>query len=197
MSRGKYQVRRRFRFTVRESEGGYISFSADGGDIKISGVTTTDYCRDRECVKQLVRKMIRAPESPPPHIREMAESVLQHLLQMAKEIGWMSSVSAGAAVYIYDEDGPELALDVAVAYGAPPKVYYSEEDYYFDDHENEWYATISSCYCGFETRYDVERILYFGREYESNDNPLRFDVNQRMLRRAVITTVKQAYNAEL
>ncbi len=189
------KYRRRFRFLAKESEGGYISFTADGGDVKISGITTTDYCRDRECVKQLVRKMIRMPESPPPYVREMAETVLRHLLQMAKEISWASSLSAGASIYLNGASEPELTLDVVVAYGAPPKTYYSEEDYYFDDHENEWYATISSCYCGFETRYDVDRVLYFGREYESDDNPLRLDASQRMLRRAVITTVKQAYNA--
>jgi hypothetical protein len=193
MSGGKLQIRRRFRFSVKESEGGYVSFTADGGDIKISGVTTD--CRDRECVKQLVRRMIKAPETPPYRVRYMAEAVLQHLLQMANEVGWRSSVSAGASIYVDDLSGSELTLDVKIAYGAPPKVYHSEEDYYFDDHEDEWYAAISSCYCGFETHYDVEKILYFGREYEGDDNPLRFGHNQHMLRRAVITTVKQAYNA--
>ena len=84
--------------------------------------------------------------------------------------------------HLDDLSGSELTLK-----------YHSEEDYYFDDHEDEWYAAISSCYCGFETHYDVEKILYFGREYD--DNPLRFGHNQHMLRRAVITTVKQAYNA--
>jgi hypothetical protein len=67
----------------------------------------------------------------------------------------MSSVSAGASTYIYDESGPELTLDIKIAYGTPPKTYYSEEDYFFDDDEEVWYATIDSCYCGFETYYDV------------------------------------------
>jgi len=76
-----------------------------------------------------------------------------------------------------------------------PRTYYDEYDL-LDDGKDEWYATINSCYCDFETHYDVERVLYFGREYESDDNPLRFETNKRELRRAVITTVKQAYNAE-
>lgn len=187
----KIAYKRRFLFSVKESEGGYISFTADGGDIKISGVTT--HCRNRECVKQLVRRMIKAPETPPYYVRHMAETVLQHLLQMANEVGWMTAVSAGASIHVDELSGSELTLDVKVAYGAPPKAYDDEDDYYFDDHEDEWYATISSCYCGFETHYNVERILYFGREYD--ENPLRFDANRRELRRAVITTVKQAYNA--
>ena len=110
----------------------------------------------------------QASDSAPYRVRYTTEAVLQHL---------------------DDLSGSELTLK-----------YHSEEDYYFDDHEDEWYAAIiisscycGCCYCGFETHYDVERILYFGREHD--DNPLRFSHNQHMLRRAVITTVKQAYNA--
>jgi len=171
------------------------NFSADGGNIKISGLTTTDRCLNRKCVKQLVQKMIKAPESPPLYIRDMVESVLRHFLKMVQEIDRRTSVSAGAAVRLYDGDVPELTLDISLAYGAPPRTYYDEYDL-LDDGKDEWYATINSCYCGFETHYDVEKVLYFGREYESNDNPLRFETNKRELRRAVITTVKQAYNAE-
>jgi hypothetical protein len=183
--------KRRFRLSAKESEGDFISFTADGGDIVISGVTgrcpDVDYV---DCVKRLVKKMIKAPETPPYWIRHMAESVLQHLLQMTQEIGWKTSISAGAGVYIYDEDGPELTLDIAISYGTPPKKYYSEEEYYFDDHENEWYISINSCCCGFETHYNVERILRLG-----SDDPHDLRINPRELRRAVITTVKQAYNA--
>jgi len=179
--------KRRFRLSAKESEGGYISFTADGGDVVISGVTGR--CPDVDCVKRLVKKMIKAPETPPYRIRYMAESVLQHLLQMAKEIGWKTSISAGAGVYIYDEDGPELTLDIAINYGASPKTYYDDEDDMFDD-ENKWYITINSCYCGFETHYNVERILRLG-----SDDPHDLRIDQHELRRAVIATVKQAYNA--
>jgi hypothetical protein len=183
---------------MKEDEDGYISFVADGGDVRISGLTGRCYGKEdkEECVRQLVRKMVRASETPPYYVRYMTEAVLQRLLQMANEIGWMSSVSAGASIYLYsDVGGPELTLDVAVAYGAPPKAWYSEEDHHFANHENEWYATIESCYCGFETHYSVERILHFGRNYDE-ENPLSFDLNRRILRRAVIMTVKQAYNAK-
>jgi len=186
----KISFRRRFRLSAKENEGGFISFTADGGDVVVSGVTgrcpDVDYV---ECVKRLVKNMIKAPEKPPYWIRHMAESVLQHLLQMTQEIGWKTSISAGAGVYIYDEDGPELTLDIAINYGASPKTYYDDEDDMFED-ENKWYITINSCYCGFETHYNVERILRLGSD---DHHDLRID--QRELRRAVITTVKQAYNA--
>ena len=191
MAEGKISFRRRFRLSAKESEDGYISFTADGGDVVISGVTGR--CPDVDyvvCVKRLVKKMIKAPEKPPYWIRHMAESVLRHLLQMADEIGWKSSISAGAGVYIYDEEGPELTLDVAINYGAPPRTYHDEDDMFDDEDENEWYISINSCYCGFETHYNVERILRLGSD---DPHDLRFD--QHELRRAVITTVKQAYNA--
>jgi len=181
------KIRRRFKLSMKEGEGGYVSFTANGGSIIISGVTGR--CRDKDCVKRLVKKMIRAPEKPPYRIRYMAESVFEHLLQMVEEVGWKSSVSAGAGVYIYDE--VELTLNISVAYGAPPKTYYGEDDRWSDDDENEWYASIHSCYCGFDTHYDVERILRLG-----SGDPLDLRIDPRELRRAVITTVKQAYNAK-
>ncbi len=69
---------------MNEGEDKYFGFTADGGNILIYGITGR--CPDRECVKKLIRKMIKAPETPPHHIREMAESVLQHFLQMVQEI---------------------------------------------------------------------------------------------------------------
>jgi hypothetical protein len=38
MTEGKVKMKRRFRFSAKESEGGYISFTADGGDVRIGGV---------------------------------------------------------------------------------------------------------------------------------------------------------------
>ncbi len=137
MNGGKLQIRRRFRFSAKGSEDGYISFMADGGDIKISGVTGR--CYDVECAKRLVRKMISAPETPPYYIREMAETVLRHVLQMEQEIGWRTSVSVGAATYIYDKDGPELTLDISLWFRTLPKAHY-----------DEWYITIRSSYRGSE-----------------------------------------------
>jgi hypothetical protein len=186
----KVAFRRRFRFFMKESEGGYITFEANGGDIEVSGVTTTDRCRDRECVKQLVRNMIKAPESPPAHIREMAESVLRHLLQLADEVSFGTSFSTSVSTYIDGEEGPELSLSVSIDYAAPPKTYHDEEDYWFDDDESEWYITIESCYRGFDTHYCVKRILRLGIR-----DPLDLRINANELRRVVITTVKQAYNA--
>ena len=166
--------KRRFRLSAKESEGDYISFTADGGDIIISGVTgrcpDADYV---ECVKRLVKNMIKAPEKPPYWIRHMAESVLQHLLQMAKEIGWKTSISAGAGVYIYDEDGPELTLDIAVSYGTPPKTYYSEEEYHFDDRDGRHSEGV----------HVVKKRLEFS------------NIDAEALKREVIRVAKAAYNA--
>ncbi len=203
------EMRRRFHLSVKEGKGGYISFTADGGDIKISGITGRCYGVDYvACVKRLVRKMIRAPESPPPHIREMVGTVLHRFLQMVQEMGWTPSISVGVDAYIYDEGGPKLSLNIAVNYG--PLLETLLETYYdegglFDDvgriarllavldgyNKNKWYITIHSCYCGFDTYYSVERILHLG-----SGDLIRFDINPHGLRRIVATTVKQTYNAK-
>ncbi len=203
----KIEMRRRFHLSVKEDKGGYVSFTADGGDIKISGVTGRCYGVDYvACVKRLVRKMVKAPESPPPHIREMVGIVLHRFLQtvMVQEAGRVSPISVGADAHIYDEGGPKLSLNIAVNYGPLLEIYYDEGGL-FDDvgriarllavldgyNKNKWYITIHSCYCGFDTYYSVERILHLG-----SDDLIRFNINLHELRRVVTTTVKQAYNAK-
>ena len=153
--------RRRFKLMVKEHKSGYVEFVADGGDVVVNGVTGRCRGRDVICVRRIVRRMLKAPERPLQHVREVADAVLRRVLQAPQD-----GALASAEVRIYGGDWPTLKLSVSLERGGR--------------------AEVEGCYSGPDTRYIVRRILQLRS----------VGIDLHVLRRAVVTTIKQAYNAK-
>jgi len=181
----------RFAMWLEKDEAGYISYEVKGRELPppIASFSLEGYspCDKEDCVKRHIRAIISAPARLPKDVRAVVESLYVHLMALYKEFKLdLDSYSIGGVVVLEDlEEEPALALRIALTH--------YEESCYEDEEcrPPRWEAEISGMYEGFEEIHKLKVEVVVGR----GQTGIPAKVDAELLRRAVLSTARQIYNA--
>jgi hypothetical protein len=179
----------RFAIWLEKDEAGYISYEVKGKELPppIVSFSLEGYspCDKEDCVKRHIRAIISAPARLPKDVRAVVESLYGHLMALYKEFK-LDSYSIGGVIVLEDpEEEPALALRITLTY------------YEYSCYEDEecrpprWKAEISGMYEGFEEIHKLKVEVVVGR----GQTGIPAKVDAELLRRAVLSTTRQIYNA--
>jgi hypothetical protein len=180
----------RFAMWLEKDEAGYISYEVKGRELPypIVSFSLEGYspCDKEDCVKKHIRAIISAPARLPKDVRAVVESLYGHLMALYKEFRLDSYSIGGVIVLEKDlEEEPVLALRIALTH---------YEGSCYEDEEcrpPRWEAEISSMYEGFEEIHKLKAEVVVGR----GKFGIPAKVDAELLRRAVMSTARQIYNA--
>jgi|GEM_PF-4009520 len=178
----------RFAMWLEKDEAGYISYEVKGREMPppIVSFSLEGYspCNKEDCVKKHIRAIISAPARLPKDVRAVVESLYGHLMALYKEFRLDSYSIGGVIVLEKDlEEEPVLALRIALTY--------YEYSCYEECRPPRWEAEISGMYEGFEEIHKLKVEVVVGR----GQTGIPAKVDAELLRRAVLSTARQIYNA--
>jgi hypothetical protein len=170
----------------KDYEAGYINYEVKGKDLPppTASFSLEGYspCDKEDCVKRHIRTIISAPARLPKDVRAVVETLYGHLISVYREFE-LDSYSIGGVITLEDlEEEPVLALRIALA---------RYEDSCYEDEEcrpPRWEAEISGMYEGFEEVHKLKEEVVVGRGEFA-------EVDADLLRRTVLSTARQIYNA--